>query len=134
MKTTPNTPNFNPYVLEAATVMRYGRLRPVIDERKCISEKTRFIDPNTINTPNSANLCITDKSAKGEFMYLTVAGADDLDKIVCHISVSNLAIKEAFSVARITEQHLQAVYAYLEHLVKCRFYYEYEYKRTPLMA
>lgn len=129
MKTTPNTPSYDASILEDATIMRYGHLRPVIDEKKCINVGTKFINDATTHIAKSVNLCVIDRSARGEFMYLTPAAEDDNKPIVCHASVSNDSIKKAFGVDNLTKEHLDQTSRFLLHLVKCRFYYDYEYKR-----
>lgn len=130
MKTTVKTLNYDASILEASAIMKYSHLRPVIDEAKCSCVKTKFIDPTTTNVPMSLNVCLIDKSVKGEFMYLTPVTDATKDKIICHISVHHESIKQAFGVDILTADHLEEASRYLEHLAKCRFYYEYEYKRT----
>ena len=134
MKTTPNTLSYDASILEEATIMRYGYLRPVIDEKKCINVGTKFINDATTHIAKSVNLCVIDRSARGEFMHLTPAAEDSDKPIVCHASVSNDSIKKAFGVDKLTKEHLDQTSRFLLHLVKCRFYYEYEYKRQAFSA
>ena len=134
MKTTTITPKYDASLLEAAIIMRYGRLRPVIDEKKCVYVGTRFVDEATTNTPKAVNVCIVDTSARGEFMYLKTAKEGNQRPIVCHISIDHKSLKAAFGVNALTDAHIQAAELFLLHIAKCRFYYEYEYKRNPVFA